>query len=214
MLAVGSAAPKCPLNICSITKRDVCPMPHDDMISLARQSLGIRTGRSVEGIGFFAHLFMFFSPFCCSGQLTTCYILRLFQANSSGSFLLVILRLIHHAPNLCIEFAGLIIQAVVTTMINHNDLPGTCKDRKKLYRETPHFFLRPNLRRSVCSTCAWTRPALILLSCNFQPRRGLICVVFRFGESARCPDVGHHETFLSHSSQKWCACSSSNAFMV
>lgn len=53
MLAVGSAAPKCPLNICSITKRDVCPMPQDDMISLAQQSLGIRTGRIVEGIVFF-----------------------------------------------------------------------------------------------------------------------------------------------------------------
>lgn len=145
MLAVGSAAPKCPLNICSITKRDVCPMPQDDMISLAQQSLGIRTGRIVEGIVFFPQFLQIISPFCCSGQLTTCYTLRLFQANSSGSFLLVILRLIHHAPNLCIEFAGLIIQAVVTTMINHNDLPGNCKDHiKKLYCERPQMLERPS----------------------------------------------------------------------
>lgn len=157
MLAVGSAAPKCPLNICSITKRDVCPMPQDDMISLAQQSLGIRTGRIVEGIVFFPQFLQIISPFCCSGQLTTCYTLRLFQANSSGSFLLVILRLIHHAPNLCIEFAGLIIQAVVTTMINHNDLPGNCETLQRKASDVG----TPKKSSQICMfyMCQKTRPA-------------------------------------------------------
>ena len=126
----------------------------------------------VEGI-------VFFSPFCASGQLTTCYIPRLFHTGSSGSFLLIILRLIHHVPNLRIEFASLIIQAVVTTMINHNDLPGNCNHQSFTAKNasnvgTPHF----------------------------QPRRGLTCVVFHFAVSTRCPGVGHHETFLSQFKSK------------
>ena len=99
---------------------------------------------------------------------------RFFQSSAAGGLLIGVLRFIHHAPYLCVEFTSLIIQTVVSAMINDNHLPSQAGN---------------------CRETAWKAKTKSLKQC--EPEKGF-CLVLGSDSVApkRFRDEGLHESVL------------------